>query len=105
MAKAVQEDRSEGVRCSCCGEALKKTTGATKKALGGNNPKGGRHNLLFSQAPTPSPRAPFSRHRSNGELKLMAENESEVAEFESGSSQEKCELYFNIHVLCLLLGA
>lgn len=85
---AKADNKSEGALCSCCGEALKTTT--AKRALN-HNPKGriGGSSLMFSQAPAPSPRAPFSRHRSNGELKLMSENESEVTEFENGSSQEK----------------
>lgn len=100
-------EKSNIIRCSCCGEFLKtktKTSSYTK----------GKHASAFSQAPAPSPRAPLSLlHRSNEQrglelphgrstdLKLLSENESELPEDENGSqaitSDSQCEynmIYF-----------
>ncbi|PON86112.1 Zein-binding domain containing protein [Trema orientale] len=76
--EGVQIEKSDILRCSCCGEFLKTKTKSS------SYPKG-RQALSFSQAPAPSPRAPFLPHGRCTELKLLSENESGLLEDENGS--------------------
>ncbi|KAL5544313.1 hypothetical protein UlMin_008097 [Ulmus minor] len=82
--EAMQAENSSNsiLRCSCCGVPLKLKSSYLK----------GRHASMVSQAPAPSPRAPFLTMRSNehrglelphsryAELKFISENESEHPE-------------------------
>lgn len=95
--EGVQVEESNKHRCSCCGQPLK---------IKSSNPKG-RHPSRLSQGPTPSPRAPCVKSRSNEnrglelphirytELKFISENESELPEDDDGSqptnSETPCE--------------
>lgn len=98
-----QIEKSDILRCSCCGEFLKTKTKSSSYSRG-------RQASTFSQAPAPSPRAPFSLTQRNNEqrglelphgrcmeLKLLSENESELLEDENGvqaiSSDSQCELF------------
>ncbi|KAF4349559.1 hypothetical protein F8388_012240 [Cannabis sativa] len=76
--EAFQIEKSDIIRCSCCGEFLKTKT----KTKSISHPKG-RHVSTFSQAPAPSPRATFSSIQRPRELKLMGD--SEFLEEDNGS--------------------
>ncbi|KAA8540892.1 hypothetical protein F0562_024970 [Nyssa sinensis] len=90
----VQVEKSNSVqRCSCCGEPLKMLPSSKVMA---RNPS--INGILVSQAPAPSPRAPFvtwkneeSRnlelpHIRYMKLKLMSDNESELPEDEDNQA-------------------
>ncbi|XP_062116375.1 probable myosin-binding protein 5 isoform X2 [Humulus lupulus] len=74
--EAFQIEKSDIIRCSCCGEFLKTKTKSTSYSKG-------RHVSTFSQAPAPSPRAPFSSIQRPREVKLMGD--SEFLEEDNGS--------------------
>ncbi|KAL6318748.1 hypothetical protein AAG906_001221 [Vitis piasezkii] len=88
-----QVDKSGVHQCSCCGGPLKMRAPMTK----GHVPRSASHGNLLSQAPTPSPRAPFVATRNEDfrhlelpqirhmDLKFSSDNESELLEDEYSS--------------------
>lgn len=88
-----QVDKSGVHQCSCCGGPLKMRASMTK----GHVPRSASHGNLLSQAPTPSPRAPFFATRNEDfrhlelpqirhmDLKFSSDNESELLEDEYSS--------------------